>query len=65
MIPDMTPWSYPKRKTPNDTNILVKYLAGVSNHRNSKQSDSNIQQRLSDQPMYLGGLPVSRRHDES
>ena len=26
IIPDITPWSYPKRKTPNDTKILVKYL---------------------------------------
>jgi hypothetical protein len=26
IIPDMTPWSYPKRKTPSDTKTLVKYL---------------------------------------
>ena len=26
MMPDMTPWSYPKRNTPKDTKILVKYL---------------------------------------
>lgn len=24
IMPDITPWSYPKRNTPNDTNILVK-----------------------------------------
>lgn len=30
MMPDMTPWSYPKRKTPNDTKIEVKYLGKVS-----------------------------------
>jgi hypothetical protein len=24
ITPDMTPWSYPKRKTPNDTKIEVK-----------------------------------------
>ncbi len=24
IIPDMTPWSYPKRKTPNDTKTDVK-----------------------------------------
>lgn len=27
MMPDMTPWSYPNRKTPNDTKTLVKYLS--------------------------------------
>jgi hypothetical protein len=26
MMPDITPWSYPNRKTPNDTNTVVKYL---------------------------------------
>jgi hypothetical protein len=24
ITPDMTPWSYPKRKTPNDTKMEVK-----------------------------------------
>lgn len=27
IMPDMTPWSYPKRNTPNETKILVKYLS--------------------------------------
>jgi len=48
MIPDITPWSYPNRKTPKDTNIVVKYLHHISTHS----------ARILESRTHINGLPV-------
>lgn len=35
IIPDITPWSYPNKNTPKETNTLVKYLQVISNNLRS------------------------------
>lgn len=71
MMPDMTPWSYPNRKTPNETKILVKYLS----HLGQLDSDGtqvsghgrrlgDTQKRLAHQAVPPRGFPIAARHDE-
>lgn len=62
MIPDITPWSYPKTKTPNDTNTLVKYLRPISVESHA-QNPRRIQQRVPRQPMHLSFLAIARHDD--
>lgn len=57
-MPDMTPWSYPNKNTPRETNILVKYLdkGRISVWRGGRAfaqgpGSNNVQQGLACQAM--------------
>jgi hypothetical protein len=36
MMPDITPWSYPNKNTPNDTKMEVKYLGSATPRQHAK-----------------------------
>ena len=63
MIPDITPWSYPNRNTPNETKTLVKYLKSVSSYNIIDVDISSLQQRLPHQAMDLTTRVIPRHHE--
>ena len=61
-MPDMTPWSYPKRNTPRETKTLVKYLELFSPCDTCNLPGETLQKWLSRQAMGEASLSIARHN---